>query len=124
SRRAVTGVSATMVTGDFGSIPPAFTAWAYCGIRMTPWESCPRRFASTSRWAIQAASPAGAPSLSKMRVAVVSRWVAVIVGMHDTIPQLRGLIGAFHYWTLPEDDMTRCGTSGHNPCPGGQTLVT
>jgi len=36
SRRAITGVSAVIVIGDFGSTVPFRTASAYCGMRMTP----------------------------------------------------------------------------------------
>src|SRR4029077_12079993 len=59
-------------------------------MRMTPWESCPRRLARTRRWAIQAASLGGAPSPSKMRVAVLSRRPESMVGMSDTIPHVEG----------------------------------
>src|SRR5262249_12088650 len=90
SRRAVTAVSATTVMGDFGSMLPVFTPSAYWGMRITPWESCPRRLARTRRREIHAASADGAPRPSKMRVAMLSRRPASMVGMSDTIPHGEG----------------------------------
>src|SRR5215470_1539076 len=90
SSLAVTAVSATTVMGDFGSMLPVFTPSAYCGMRITPWESCPRRLARTRRREIHAASAAGALRPSKMRVAMLSRRPASMVGMSDTIPHGEG----------------------------------
>jgi len=85
SRRTSAGVSAVTVTGDRGSTSFRFTDCQYCGMRMTPWESCPRRFARTSSAAIHAASPSGAPIAVKMRVAFASSRAGSMVGMSATI---------------------------------------
>ncbi len=85
SRRTSAGVSAVTVMGVFGSTCPFFTDSQYCGMRITPWESWPRRLARTSSAAIHAASPSGAPIAVKMRLAFVSSRVASMVGMSATI---------------------------------------
>src|SRR5215470_4018499 len=90
SSRAVTAVSATTVMGDFGSMLPVFTPSAYWGMRITPWLSCARRLPSTFRRELHSASAVGAPRPSKMRVAMLSRRPASMVGMSDTIPHGEG----------------------------------
>ena len=105
SRRAITGVSAITVIGDFGSIPPAFTASQYCGMRITPWESWPRRLAQHEQRGDPRRVAAGAPIAAKMRVAGrfepgrVDGWhVATIhdarLGSATPAPRARGPSGA------------------------------
>jgi hypothetical protein len=87
SSRTSAGVSAVTVTGDRGSTSFFLTDSQYWGMRITPWESWPRRFARTSSAAIHAASGSGAPIAVKMRVAFASSRAGSMVGMSATITQ-------------------------------------
>ena len=87
SRRTSAGVSAITVTGERGSTSLRFTDCQYCGMRMTPCESWPRRLARTRRVAIHCASPSGARIALKMAVACASSRAASMVGMSATILQ-------------------------------------
>src|SRR6266446_3723058 len=53
----------------------------YCGTRMTPWESWPRRLARTSSVAIHSASSRGTSRAAKMSAASRSRSAAGMVGI-------------------------------------------
>src|SRR5262249_5401367 len=55
-------------------------------MRMTPWESCPRRFARTSSDAINRASPGGTRRAVKISSAVRSNVFASMVGMIGRLP--------------------------------------
>ena len=73
--------------GERGSTSLRFTDSQYWGMRMTPWESWPRRLARTSSVAIHRASLSGAPIAVKIDVAFASRRAGSTIGMSATIPQ-------------------------------------
>ena len=52
-----------------GCVSPFRIEPTYCGTRMTPCESCPRRLARTRSCATQRASSSGTPRAAKIRVA-------------------------------------------------------
>src|SRR5262245_28783158 len=81
SSRAITGVSASTVIGLFGFTWPVLMDPAYCGMRIAPWESWPRRLARTSSVATRRASASGVPRPVKMRVASASSLAGAMVGM-------------------------------------------
>src|SRR5262245_3912543 len=60
------GVSTTRFICGLGLSVPACSAATYCGTRITPCESWPRRLARMSMLAMNAASLSGTPRAAKM----------------------------------------------------------
>ena len=93
SSTAMTGRSTTVVIRGVGLISPILSPFTYCGIRMTPWESWPRRLARTSCRATHAASSLGTPHAAKMSRVTRSSVSASIVGIASA-PGRSGARGA------------------------------
>src|SRR4030095_16764715 len=109
SRRAITGVSVITVMGLLGFTLPVWMGPAYCGIRMAPCESWPRRLARTSKVATPRASASGAPMAVKMRVARDSSLSAWMFGMASGYRKTEELRGGF---TLDEAARARVQPGG------------
>src|SRR5262245_24170496 len=77
----MTGVSSTVVMFGLGLSVPSASAAQYWGIRIAPCESCPRRLARTSIWAIRAASAGGTCRAAKMWRVFRSSGTTSMVGM-------------------------------------------
>src|SRR5262247_1765024 len=85
SRMARVGVSTTSVICGLGFSVPAWSAATYCGTRITPCESWPRRLARMSMLAMKAASPSGTPRAAKTSRVKRSSRVDCTVGMGATL---------------------------------------
>src|SRR5687768_2548356 len=81
STTARVGASMGTVMVGVTTVSPAFTDATYCGTRMTPCESWPRRFARTRSVAIHAASSRGTPSAAKILRVVSSSVPAARIGI-------------------------------------------
>ena len=89
-------------TGPFWRNP------TYWGTRITPWESCPRRFAPTRLSATRSASSAGKPAASNNWHTNAFRLSEVTVGTSKS-PHCSGSV------RVPWRDVSRIGSGG----PGG-----
>src|SRR5262245_34638243 len=79
------GVSTTSFICGLGFSVPACSAATYCGTRITPCESWPRRLARMSMPAMKAASPSGTPRAAKMSRVRRSSRLDCTVGMGATL---------------------------------------